>query len=283
MNNKFPPLNLEKFAHGYRSFYDSTLHILEVADKKGVLEHLVNDNINSLYKYSSEYRGGYSLLSFLKNTCLTGDQEASLSFFNEILPRVKEYEGMDGWELRKIDNTGWLGIVTSELISLSEKTNNSSVFNIDFYYDTKKFVFKRKLDDVTVESVNFNNKNLDGANNVRYQECVSDFLSYNKSSIKTNKFFYNESLDKLKRVVENTLQNKYKRADGSFPKISGAKGIANILFDDNNVDFENLISYITKNIHHEEGGTPRNFSEKEYIYLWLELNKILYLLNRYKK
>ncbi|MFZ4631678.1 MAG: hypothetical protein ACOYL8_00550 [Patescibacteria group bacterium] len=281
MNNEITKLNLEKFAHDSHSFYKATYHIMEEAEEKRVLQYILTDEINSQYIYSDKCRGGYSTMNFLNETYLTGDQETFLSFFNEILPNIIKYTNCAEWQVKEIHAN--LFPIIYKFAAIIYKSNNESVFNLDFYYDKETHNFKRKLDEVSMESINFNDANLDGDNKTRYQECVSDFLSYKKDSAKSNKLFYNESLDRLKRVVENTLQNKYKKPDGSSPRIHDKKELSNILFDNNNPDFENLIGYIVKNVHHEEGGTPKNFSEKEYLYLWLELNKILYLLNRYKK
>lgn len=283
MVNKFPQLNLKQFALDYKSFYEATCSILKEAETKRVLKYILTDDINSQYKYSDTKRNGYMAIEFLKKTYLTGDQEIFLSFFNEILPNIFLYMGKEEWEYNKIDINlrPDFAVIIYKFADLIVKSNNSSVFNLDFYFEKSSRDFRRKLDEVTTESINSNTESLDGDNKVRYQECVSDFLLYKKDA--NNKLFYNESLDKLKKVVENTLQNNYKKSDGSFPKIHKKKELSNILFDGNNAEFENLIEYVIKNVHHEEGGTPKNFTEKEYVYLWLELNKILYLLNRYKK
>lgn len=281
MDDKFPQLNLEEFAHGYQSYYEATCHLMTEAERTGVLTYILTKDINSQYKYSDHGRKGYPIMSFLKERYLTGEKEIFLSFFNEILPNIIMYLNSQDWEIDSINRE--LRPVVNKFGGLIVQSNNSKVFNVDFYYDNKSKDFKRKLDKVAVETINFNDANLEGDNKDRYQECVSDFLSYNRELIKSNRLFYNESLDRLKRVIENTLQNKYKRTDGGFPMIHNKKELSNILFDGSNTDFENLVSYVVKNVHHEEGGTPKNFNEKEYVYLWLELNKILYLLNRYKK
>lgn len=281
MNTEITKLNLEKFAHDSHSFYQATCHIIEEAETNKVLQYILTEDINSQYAYSEECRNRYSIMSFLQKTYLIGDQDIFLSFFNEILPNIIKYIQSETWQVREIHVN--LLPIAYKFAAITLKANNSNIFNLDFYYDEKSHKFKRKLDEISTDSINFNNTNLDGDNKIRYQECVSDFLLYKKDGAKSNKLFYNESLDKLKRVIENTLQNKYKKPDGSFPMLHKTKEISNILFDNSNSDFEGLINYVVKNIHHEKGGTPKNFTEKEYLYLWLELNKILYLLNRYKK
>ncbi len=173
--------------------------------------------------------------------------------------------------------------VVYSMAKLMVDSNNSNIFDLDFCFDKDIREFKRKLDDVTVESINKNDNSLEGDNKLRYQECVIEFLSYSRKNDGGDKLFYNNSLDRLKKVFENTLRIKYERTEGNYPKISNKKQISNIIFDKENETFEAMIDYIVKNIHHENGGKPNNFTEKEYIYLWLELNKILYLLNIYSK
>jgi hypothetical protein len=281
MNNQFPQLNLESFAHGYQSFYKSTIGLLKHAEQHRTLHYILPKSINSQYAYSDAKRKGHSTMSFLEQTYLVEEQEIFLSFFNEMLPNIIKYQNMEDWRIRSIDK--YLGSVVKEFAKLIVESNNSDVFKIDFYYDKINKDFRRKIDSVTSESINSNNNDLDGDNKNRYQQCVSDFLSYKRDLITGKKLFYNDSLNNLKKVIENALQNDYKKEDGSSPRLHNKKELSNILFDSSNSDFESRIDYIIKNIHHEEGGQPKIFTEKEYIYLWLELNNILYLLNRYKK
>ena len=281
MSNQIPKLNLEKFAHGYKSFYDATINILTEAESHGALSYLLTNDINSQYKYSEQGINNHPIMIYLKKNYLTGDQEKFLSFFNEVLPNVIRYIKIEEWEVNRIN--GNLKFFVNSLIDLLLQSSNQNVFNLDFYYDKQTQNFRRKLDEVNIELINKNDSSLDGDNKIRYQECVSDFLSYKRDTTIEGKLFYNESLNKLKKVIENTLQNNYKRTDGTFPKIHEKKQLSNIIFNNNNLDFETFIDYVIKNIHHEDGGQPKNFTEKEYIYLWLELNSILYLLNRYSE
>ena len=285
MTNKFPQLNLKKFAHSYQSFYEATCRLLEEAETNGVLGYILTKDINSQYKYSKEKRNGYSTFLYLKINHLINEPETFLSFLNEISPNILLCLEKEEWELNWVDRdlTSTLKRTIYKFADLFLNSNNSNVFNLDFYFEKDSGDFRRKLDEISTESINSNEESLGGDNKIRYQECVSDFLLYKKDIIKDNKLYYNESLDKLKKVVENTLQNNYKMKDGTFPMIHKKKELSNILFDNSNPIFENLIEYIIKNVHHEEGGQPKNFTEKEYVYLWLELNKILYLLNKYKK
>lgn len=284
MNDEFQKLNLEKFAHNYQSFYASACSLFNEADNKNIIRYILTDDINSQYKYSNKKRNGYPVMSFLAETYLNGEQEIFLSFFNEILPNILQYIGKKEWEYEKIpsERRSDFTVIIYKFADLIINSNNPSVFNLDFYYDTKKYSFRRKIDGVTARLINSNDSNLEGDNKIRYQECVSDFLLYKKDIINSDKLFYNKSLENLKKVVENTLQNGYKKTDGTFPRISDKKQLSNILFSDNNSDFENFLDYVIKNIHHEAGGQPKKFTEKEYVYLWLELNNILYLLNKYK-
>ncbi len=284
MNDEFQKLNLEKFAHDYQSFYASACNLFNEAENKNIIRYILTDDINSQYKYSEKKRNGYPVMSFLAETYLNGEQEIFLSFFNEILPNILQYLGKEEWQYQKIPNErrSDFTVITYKFFDLIASSNNPSVFNLDFYYDKKNHDFRRKIDEINTRLINSNDSDLEGDNKIRYQECVSDFLLYKKDVIKSDKLFYNKSLDNLKKVVENTLQNGYKRSDGTFPRIHEKKQLSNILFNDSNSDFENFLDYVIKNVHHENGGQPKNFTEKEYVYLWLELNNILYLLNKHK-
>lgn len=66
MNDNFPKLNLEKFAHGYQSFYATTLSIISEAENSGVLTYLLTEDINSQYNYSDEFRNRLPMTVFLK-------------------------------------------------------------------------------------------------------------------------------------------------------------------------------------------------------------------------
>ncbi|HEY0980064.1 MAG TPA: hypothetical protein VGE18_01500 [Candidatus Paceibacterota bacterium] len=285
MDDKFPKLNLEQFAHGYQNFFEVTCELLDSAERTEVLPYLLTDDINSQYRYSPERRSGHTIMDYLKKGYLSGEQDIFLSFFNELLPNIILYLKKEVWNFDQVpfDLRSNLKTMVIKLTDLVIESENSSVFNIDFYYDKKAHVFKRKLDKASIELVNSNRDDLGGDNKIRYEKCVSDFLLYKKEKTKNNKLFYNESLGNLKKVVENTLQNNYKKGDGTFPRLHNKRELSNILFDGNNTEFENLVDYVIKNIHHEQEGQPKIFTEKEYVYLWLELNKILYLLNRYRK
>ncbi|MBY0538068.1 hypothetical protein K2P47_01565 [Patescibacteria group bacterium] len=284
MNNKFPNLNLKKFSHSYSTFFDAANHVLKNAYINNTLLHILPEKIGKQYRYSEYSRNHLGLISFLESSyILREDQEGFVSFLNEIIPEVLNLFQRQQYELDNINNK--LSETLLDFIELVISTNDAEVFDLDFYYDNKDRLFKRKLDVVTAEVINQNTSDLDtdSANKLRYEECVAEFLAFRHDGQSNKNLFYNQSLDKLKRIVENTLERLYAKEDGSFPKLSNKKQISNILFDGEHPDFENRIGYVVSNIHHEQGGQPKKFTEKEYVYLWLELNQILYLLNRYKK
>lgn len=284
MDNKFPNLNLKKFSHSYSTFFDAATHVLNTAYIDNTLLHILPEKICKQYRYSEYSRNHLGLMSFLKSSyILRDDQDGFVSFLNEVIPEVLNLFQRQQYELDKINKK--LGETLIDFIELVISTNDADVFDLDFYYDKKDRLFKRKLDVVTAEVINHNTSDLDtdSANKLRYEECVAEFLAFRHDGQSNKHLFYNQSLDKLKRIVENTLERLYTKEDGSFPKLSNKKQISNILFDGQHPDFENRIGYVISNIHHEQGGQPKKFTEKEYVYLWLELNQILYLLNRYKK
>ena len=282
MDNTFPHLNIENFAHSYDLFYDSMIHVLKKADSNGTLHYLLPEKIYKQYEFSSYKRSGFGLMLFLESTYISRhNKEGFISLLNSILPKAIILFQRQPYELTGVHK--YLQSTVIDFIDLVANTNEEEVFSLDFFYDKKDKVFKRLLDSATIETINQNASNIDSINKERYEECVAEFLSYKREIKPELNLFYNQSLDKLKRIIENTLENSYQKEDGSFPKLSNKKQVSNILFDGLNTEFENNIEYIITNVHHEKGGQPKKFSEKEYVYLWLELNKILYLLNRYKK
>lgn len=284
MDNKFPNLNLQKFSHSYSTFFDAANYVLNNAHINNTLLHILPEKICKQYRYSEYSRNHLGLMSFLESSyILKEDLEGFVSFLNEIIPEVLKLCKRQPYELDKINKK--LSETLLDFIDLIISTNDAEVFDLDFYYDKKDMLFKRKLDSVTAKVINQITSDLDtdSANKLRYEECVAEFLAFRHDGQSKKRLFYNQSLDKLKRIVENTLERHYANEDDSFPKLSSKKQISNILFDGQHPDFENRIGYIVSNIHHEQGGQPKKFTEKEYVYLWLELNQILYLLNRYKK
>lgn len=280
MDKKFPKLSLKTYAHGYESFYESIIEILDLANTHDILGYLLPDDLNSQYLFSDKRRQGFSRIGFLKeHPLLNGEHELFLSLVNEIIIETDKYHSKPVYELDKIHNK--FNLILIRFSHLMSEVNNPEVFKLEFYYDKKNKKLKRKLDSITTKTINSNLNNVKEGNQIRYEECVSEFLSYKRDLLKENIYYYNNSLNNLKKVVENTLQNNFKKEDGSFPKLSNKKQISNIIFDSNETLFEEIIDYVVKNIHHENGGQPKKFTEKEYVFLWLELNKILYLLNRY--
>lgn len=284
MNDNFPNLNLKNFSHSYSVFFDAVIHVFNNARRNNTLIHILPEKICKQYQYSEYSRNNLGLLNFLENSYISkNNKEGFVSLLNEIIPKVINLYQKPSYQLDNINQN--LEETLIEFIDLVVSTNEAEIFDLDFYYDKKDNLFKRKLDAATVEIINQNTSNLNNndMNKLRYAECVAEFLAFRNDGQSNKNLFYNESLDKLKRIVENTLEKEYIKEDGSFPKLSNKKQISNILFDTSHPDFESRIGYVISNIHHEQGGQPSKFSEKEYVYLWLELNQILYLLNRYKK
>jgi hypothetical protein len=283
MDGNFPNLNLEKFAHGYDSFFNAVIHVLKTADVRGVLGYILPEKICKQYKFSEYNRDGLGLMHFLENTYIShSDKEEFISLLNLVLPVVIKLYQKESYYLDQINR--YLQATLVDFIDLTVNTNQSEVFDLDFYYDKTDKIFKKKLDTATTEVINQNAASFDASsvNRIRYEECVAEFLSFKQDVTTDKSLFYNQSLDKLKRIVENTLEVDYQNENGTFPKLSNKKQIANILFDNSHSEFESRTGYVLANIHHEQGGRPKKFIEKEYVYLWLELNQILYLLNRYK-
>jgi hypothetical protein len=278
MDNNFPKLQLDSFTRGFDDFHKAVCQILRDADENGSLIYLIPDEVDAQYRYSDykrDYRACYDYINDHFLDLMNTDR--FLSFLNEVIScQNKSFElSRDTWK-----SCPGLKESVFKLADLIGNINNPAVFKLDFYFDPESIQIKRKLDAATTETIN---GNLEGGTQVRYEQAVAEFLSYKKDLTSAEAHFYNDSLNNLKKVVENTLENNFTDNDGRSPRLHNEKEISNIIIGSRNPELEQLICYIIKNIHHEAGGQPKKFTEKEYVYLWLELNKILYLLNRYAR
>jgi hypothetical protein len=286
MEHSYPKLNLKQFSQGYEAFRESVVSILRSAERVGVIDFMVSDDVYAQYKVRRRIDEADNLFSFLKETYLVEEQEMFLSFCNNIIKASFSNQENFFQKSEKIvssmdDATPEEKVFKDLCVLLYEQLNNPNVFDVDFYYDVQDEEIKRKLDSVTIEMINSNIDKFDDndGNGEKYEACVAEFLSF--KGVASSKTFYNTSLDNLKRVVENTLQNKYKDKHGKYPKLNKVKEITNILFDNRCEEFEGLVTYVVQNIHHERDGFPKQFTPKEYTFLWLQLNLILFLLHTY--
>ena len=176
---------------------------------------------------------------------------------------------------------GYLQLLILENINENERfywitdAIQDDIFDLDFYFDCITNQIKRKIDPITTNTINKVSSSLVDSNKELYSQCVSGFLNYTLP--KTNKNdFYHESLDRMKEVLENYLTLYH---DGC--KLNDKK-LVDILLDNKDNDIKSVLNYIIKNIHHNQGERS-NLNEKEYNYIWLEINKIIYLVQKYKK
>ena len=104
---------------------------------------------------------------------------------------------------------------------------------------------------------------------------MEEFLTFELSNQSLNDF-YHESLDKMEEVLENVLTIHHKA------KISEKSKLVDILFDGKNAEMKNMLDFVITKIHHNSTTKRIKINKKEYNYLWLELNKIIYLVIKYK-
>jgi hypothetical protein len=150
-------------------------------------------------------------------------------------------------------------------------------FDLDYKWDFKNNELKRTLDEGNLSIIDSNIKNIkqDKDNFLIYQECLDDFLKIdNITKHQKQQSFFHDSLHKIKELFENILK-KYDL------RISNKKPIARKITNSNNNDYMiKTIEFIVKNIHHNQEGKRYPFSEKEYLYWWLEINKLIYLIEK---
>jgi hypothetical protein len=152
----------------------------------------------------------------------------------------------------------------------------SVLFDLGVSFNFNTLTFEKSLDRATNEQINKISELLDDGNLLLYESCVSDFIHYNTTTKDRN--FYHDSLDRLKEVLENYLNTSY-----SGLKLHDKK-VSDILFDGTNQKLiKNNFDWIIGVIHHNGSGVHEDLTRKEWIYAWLELNKLLYLFGLYKR
>ena len=87
----------------------------------------------------------------------------------------------------------------------------------------------------------------------------------------------NHSLNHIKSVLESAAKSKGIEKPFSKDKPKFVEK----LFPGKQPDyFKSHLEFIISNIHHQQkDGNPYKFSEQEYVYWWLEINKLIFMLN----
>ncbi len=72
MDDKYPKLNLDKFAHDHSLFYEAFMDLIIKAENDGVLVYLIPKDVYSQYLYSNNKKISNPITGFLIQTYLTG-------------------------------------------------------------------------------------------------------------------------------------------------------------------------------------------------------------------
>lgn len=173
-------------------------------------------------------------------------------------------------------------IIGGKIVKLLEDSN------IGYKWNSKNHCLYRIMSKVdrSLTSVNYKSiKKNGGEENAKlYDDCIKDFLSLKSNTNSTTRY---ESLVKIKEVYEKFLGTMFKKVGGDPMYISNYDMILSRLFKgskEKNKEQYNTLLFIGTNIHHSKQSDDgkierRKFSEGEYIYWWLEINKLIYLIS----
>jgi hypothetical protein len=260
-------LDLSSFTLGFEDYSKNIIDKYKTNDLVGTIEWMVPIDIQKILYYRGlDYKGRYNTINvgskalfFISNNFFA-EKSKFLGFIQKV---IDDYF---------YDSEAREYFIEKDII----EPLTSNIFNLDFYFDESDKKLKRKIDLITTSNINHVSQGLDDQNKDLYEQCVSEFLTFSLPSNGLNDF-YHESLDRMKEIIENYLTLNY-----SGFRISKIKPLFDILFDGQNEEFKSILEYVVKKIHHNDSGNRIHLNQKEYIYIWLELNKILYLLKRYK-
>ncbi len=201
----------------------------------------------------------FEFQKFLISTFLVEDQDKFLGFLNVCFEELQS-------ENHRLNYSFFKNIVTKI---------NSQFFDLDFEFNSEIGLLQKKIDPITTHSINTISKDLEKSNQEIYDKCVSDYLGYSFKTKDNN--WKHEQLDNMKEILENIYYKEYsKRLKSNTDELRG------VLFDGNYKPLDNVLDFLIKNIHHNETGKRMPINDKQFNYLWLELNKIIYLLLKYK-
>jgi hypothetical protein len=262
-------LDLSSFIQGYEGFNN---YILILFENYVLVEIGYNQGINNIFPKIVddifENQHGDNIYNFFEKT---GNlSEIKYFIVNNFLSNPKT--SIFGYIQELFNERNNLN---ENFVSKIKEKINSPLFDLECYVD-KEYIIKKKIDPITTNNINTISKTLKAKNQELYDNCVSSYLGYTVKSKNTN--WFHEELDKMIDILQNVLGLYY----------NGARLTGNLLrteiFGGENSEFDQLMIFILKHIHHDDPNNVRiPIKEKEFNYLWLEINKIIYLLIKYKK
>jgi hypothetical protein len=189
------------------------------------------------------------------NSCSTEDFIAVLSYF---------FEEADS--------------LNANLISTIENKINSPLFALEF--EVRDGKLQKKIDSGTTNVINSINDSLINSNKEIYETCVVNYFTY---SLKRDNNWRHEELDRMIGIFQNCLVLYHGIPEGKDLFISHKKPINDLIFSNSNQEFLDFLDFIIKNFHHDKDGQRITINNKMFNYMWLELNKLIYLTIQYGK
>jgi hypothetical protein len=159
----------------------------------------------------------------------------------------------------------------NELKVVREKLLNSfELFDLDYFWNKKTKQIERKIDEANTVVINENINKVNTKSN--YQACVDEFLK------PRTEIDYLKSLQNIYSVLEGVvsfhceglrLHEKQKMAKYLTGKEEDYETI------------QHIFAFINDFIHHPTSKKAKShiFNKQEYIYWWLEINKLIFILN----
>lgn len=147
--------------------------------------------------------------------------------------------------------------------------NLFKILDLDYFWNKKTKQIEQKLDQANTLIINHNAKNIDI--NFGYQECVDEFLKPRKD------INYLQSLQHIYGVLEAIVSKKNPNL-----RLNQSQKMAKFITDKTEKlgAIQQIFSFINTNIHHPiKDGQKYEFNESEYVYWWLEINKLIFMIN----
>jgi hypothetical protein len=148
--------------------------------------------------------------------------------------------------------------------------NSFELFDLDYFWNKKTKQIERKIDEANTVVINENINKVNTKSN--YQACVDEFLK------PRTEIDYLKSLQNIYSVLEGVvsfhceglrLHEKQKMAKYLTGKEEDYETI------------QHIFAFINDFIHHPTSKKAKShiFNKQEYIYWWLEINKLIFILN----
>lgn len=149
--------------------------------------------------------------------------------------------------------------------------NGLELFDLDYTWNEKTKQIERKIDEANTSIINNNLESLNLDSD--YQACIDEFLKPRAD------IDFLKSLKHIYSVLEK-VAGKHADKSGSL-RLHEKQRMAKYITkkDKHYQTIQHVFGFINDFIHHPEKHPDHTFNEPEYIYWWLEINKLIFILN----